>query len=113
MPRYCLNLDLKNDPAVIEEYKRYHRDVWPEVKKSLYDVGILEMEIYLITNRLFMIIETTDSFTFDAKSKADLANPKVQEWETIMGNFQLPLPGSKPGEKWVLGERVFKLTEQK
>lgn len=107
--RYCLAIDLKNDPAVIEEYKRYHREVWPEVQKSLADSGILEMEIYLVLNRLFMIIETKDDFSFEAKAAMDLANAKVQEWEAIMGKFQQPLPNSDPSKdwKWQLAEQVF------
>jgi L-rhamnose mutarotase len=111
MLRYCLALDLREDPELIEEYKRYHRDVWPEVKQSLYDSGILDMEIYLVLNRLFMIIETKDDFTFEAKAAADLANPKVQEWETLMGRLQKPLPNTNPSQKWrwQRAEQVFKL----
>lgn len=113
MPRYCLALDLQEDPKLIEEYKRYHREVWPEIKQSLYDSGILDMEIYLILNRLFMIIDTKDGFSFEAKAKADLANPKVQEWEAIMGRLQKPLPNTDPSKqwRWQLAEMVFKLKE--
>jgi L-rhamnose mutarotase len=107
--RYCLALDLKDDPNLITAYKRYHEDVWPEVKQSLRDAGIDEMEIYLCGNRLMMIIETNERFSFEAKERADLANPKVQEWETLMWKFQQPLPKAKPGQKWVLAEKVFTL----
>jgi len=110
MPKkYCLAIDLQEDPALMEEYKRYHRDVWPEVKQSLGDSGILAMEIYLVLNRLFMMIETKDDFSFEAKAAADLANPKVQEWEALMGRLQKPLPNSDPNKdwKWQLAERVF------
>lgn len=114
MPRYCLAIDLKEDPKIIEEYKHYHRNVWPEIKQSLYDSGIQDMEIYLVLNRLFMIIDTTEEFSFEAKAEADLANPKVQEWEAIMGKFQKPLPNTDPGKewKWQLAEQVFKLKEK-
>jgi L-rhamnose mutarotase len=110
MPRrYCLTLDLKNDPALIAEYCRYHENVWPEVKKSIRDPGIDDMEIYLLGNRLFMIMEVNDGFSFESKALADNANPKVQEWEKLMWKFQQPLPQSKPGEKWLLMEKIFKL----
>lgn len=114
MPRYCLAIDLQEDPKLIEEYKRYHRNVWPEVKQSLYDSGILDMEIYLVMNRLFMIIETKEGFSFEAKAAADLANAKVQEWEGIMGKLQKPLPNTDPNKewKWQLAEQVFKLKEK-
>jgi L-rhamnose mutarotase len=110
MPRrYCLTLDLKNDPALIAEYSRYHENVWPEVRKSIRDAGIEDMEIYLLGNRLFMIMEVNDSFSFESKALADNSNPKVQEWEKLMWKFQQPLPQAKPGEKWLLMEKIFKL----
>ncbi len=107
--RYCLALDLKDDPALIAEYRRYHENVWPEIKKSIRDSGIEEMEIYLLGARLFMIVEVNDEFSFEAKAAADAANPKVQEWEQLMWRFQSPLPQGKPGEKWVLMDRIFEL----
>ena len=109
MKRYCLALDLVNDEMLIEEYKRYHQSVWPEIKESISSSGIENLEIYLLGNRLFMIMEVNDSFSFDEKAKADLANPKVQEWETLMWKFQQALPGAKPGEKWILMDQIFKL----
>jgi len=109
--RFCLALDLKDDPAVIAEYDRYHRAVWPEILQSLRDAGIDDMEIYRIENRLFMIIEVTESFTFEAKQAADLKSEIVQKWETLMGNFQQPLPSAKPGEKWLRMTRVFSLRD--
>jgi L-rhamnose mutarotase len=109
MPRCCLTLDLKDDPKVIAEYRRYHEKVWPEVLRSLRDAGILDMEIFLFANRLFMILDTVDGFSFEAKLKADAENPKVCEWEALMAKYQQALPGSKPGEKWRMMELVFKL----
>jgi len=111
MPRVCMMLDLKNDPQLIEEYKEWHRRVWPEVVQSLKDAGILEMEIFLGANRLFMVLDTVEGFSFEAKLKMDAANPKVQEWEQMMWKFQQPLAGSKPGEKWQPTDCVFKLSD--
>ena len=111
MPRVCLMLDLKNDPDLIAEYCRYHESVWPEVTQSLREAGILEMEIYLGGNRLFMVLDTVEGFSFEEKLKADAKNPKVCEWETLMAKFQQPLPHSKPGEKWQAMDVVFKLSE--
>lgn len=109
MKRYCLALDLKEEESAIKAYDDYHKKVWPEIKESLKEAGILDMEIYRLENRLFMILKTSLEFSFENKTKLDLANPKVQEWETLMSQFQKPLPWSKPGEKWMLMERVFKL----
>jgi L-rhamnose mutarotase len=110
--RYCLSLDLRDDPKLIAEYKRYHERIWPEITASLKECGIEDAEIYLLGTRLFMILEVNDSFSFEAKARADSANPKVREWEELMWKFQRPLPQAAPGEKWLLMDRIFKL-EQK
>jgi L-rhamnose mutarotase len=112
MPRHCLTLDLKDDAIAIAEYRRYHVKIWPEVKKSLLDAGVVQMEIYLLGTRMFMIMDVNDEFSLASKAAADAANTKVQEWEAIMGSLQQPLPGSRPGQRWVPMERVFSLTDQ-
>jgi L-rhamnose mutarotase len=107
--RYCLTLDLKDDPKLIAEYKRYHEKIWPEITKSIKDAGVLDLEIYLRGTRMFMILEVDDSFSFTKKAEADRKNPKVQEWEDLMWKFQRALPEAQPGEKWLPMERVFVL----
>jgi len=107
--RYCFTLDLKNDPALIAEYRKYHEQIWPEITKSIEDSGIEDMEIYLLGTRMFMVMEVNDTFSFEAKSRADQENPKVQEWEHLMWTFQQALPAAEPGEKWRRMERIFKL----
>jgi L-rhamnose mutarotase len=107
--RYCLALDLRDDPDLIAKYRRYHEKIWPEITRSIKDAGIEDMEIYLHGARLFMIMEVNERFSFGAKTKADYENPKVREWEELMWKFQQPLPNAKPGEKWRLMERIFKL----
>jgi L-rhamnose mutarotase len=109
MKRFCLALDLKNDIKLIQEYETFHQNVWPEIKRSISDAGITTMEIYRTGNRLFMIMETTDNFSFGAKEKLDTENEKVQEWETLMWKFQQPLPWAKKGEKWILIDKIFQL----
>jgi L-rhamnose mutarotase len=107
MPKYVLACDLKNDPSLIAEYEAYHRAVWPEVLQSLKDAGILRMEIFRTGNRLTMVIDTTDDFSFERKAAMDLANPKVQAWEKIMWTFQDNLPHAPAGVKWLLMEKIF------
>jgi L-rhamnose mutarotase len=109
--RFCLTLDLKDEPDLIAEYKRYHEKIWPEITRSIKDSGIEDMEIYLLGTRMFMVMEVNESFSFEAKNQADRLNPKVQEWETLMGSFQKSLPQAKAGEKWLPMERVFKLED--
>lgn len=109
MPRYCLALDLKPDPQLIAAYEAYHRAVWPEILDSIRQSGIGLLEIYRIENRLFMIIEADGTFSFERKAALDAANRRVQEWETLMWKYQQALPTAKPGEKWMLMERIFSL----
>ena len=109
MKKYCLALDLIDDVSLIAEYEHYHQEVWPEIKKSILDSGITQMEIYRTGNRLFMIIATDESFSFEEKANADAANPTVQEWENLMWKYQQAMPGAKPGEKWIIMEKIFNL----
>lgn len=109
MKRYCFALDLKNDPTLIESYKKHHDNIWPEIVESIQSSGIIEMQIYLIENRLFMIMDTTDDFNMSEKAAADDSNPKVQEWEKLMWTYQQSLPTAKPGEKWQLMDKIFQL----
>jgi len=107
--QYYLALDLKDDPALIAEYEKYHEKIWPEIEKSIKDSGIESMEIYRTGNRLFMVIVANDNFSFEKKSAADASNAKVQEWEELMWKFQQPMPWAEPGEKWILMDKIFYL----
>jgi len=111
MKKYCLALDLVDDPALIQEYEYWHKpeNGSAEIKKSILDAGITSMEIYRTGNRLFMIMEVSDDFSFEKKAKMDAENLKVQDWETFVWKFQKPLEWSKPGEKWVLIDKIFEL----
>jgi len=111
MKRYCLALDLKDDPQLIAEYEHWHKaeNSWPEIRKSIVDAEIWDMQIYRTGNRLFMIMETSDRYEAEKKEQMDSLNSIVQEWEHFMSKFQQPLPWAKEGEKWVLMEQIFQL----
>jgi L-rhamnose mutarotase len=102
-------LDLINDPDLITKYEVYHQEVWPEILNSIKDSGIQHMEIYRTGNRLFMIMETSDEFSFERKSTMDMNNLKVQQWEEMMWKYQQALPHARPGEKWVLLNKIFEV----
>ena len=107
--RYCLTLDLKADPLLMAEYKRYHEKIWPEITRSIKDAGIEDMEIYILGTRMFMVMEVNEQFSFEAKAATDRENLKVRAWEELMWKFQEPLRDAKPGEKWLLMEKIFTL----
>lgn len=109
--RLCYALDLKDDPALIAEYERWHQpgNIWPEIVDSLRAAGIRDMEIFRAGNRLFMLMEVDDDFSPAAKAAADAADPRVQAWEALMWKFQQPLPFAQPGEKWVAMTLIFSL----
>ncbi len=111
MKRYCMALDLEDDPDLISAYQEWHKaeNGWPEVNESILAAGVRQMEIYCVGNRLFMIMETEDSFSFERKAMLDAANPKVQEWEKLMWRFQRPLPFAKEGEKWMVMNKIYEL----
>jgi L-rhamnose mutarotase len=109
MKTYALTLDLKDDDKIIKEYEQHHKAIWPEVRKSILDAGIIDMKIYRLANRLFMLMEVSDDFSFEKKANMDRANPKVQEWEELMWKYQQPLPQAGDGEKWLIMDQIFKL----
>lgn len=111
MKRYCLTLNLKNEPALIRQYEAHHKAVWPEIIRSIKDSGIENMEIYRLNTRLFMIMEVNDAFSFEKKAAADRSNDKVQEWEALMWKYQEALPGAAKDEKWVMMDKIFDLKE--
>jgi L-rhamnose mutarotase len=111
MKRFCLALDLKEDTKLIAEYESYHKNVWPEIIKSIKVSGIEVLDIYRTGNRMFMVIEANEDFSFEKKSAMDATNPKVQEWENLMWKFQQALPWAKTGEKWTLMDKIFSLGE--
>lgn len=113
MKRLFFALDLKDDPELIDAYKRWHRpeNAWPDVTRSIRSSGIQNMEIYLTGNRLFMVVEAADDFDPAAKQQSDANNPLVQEWESLMNQYQQPLPWSQAGEKWVALEPIYSLPD--
>jgi L-rhamnose mutarotase len=113
MKKYCLLLDLKDDAALITEYEAYHQNVWEEIVASLVNSGITSLEIYRLGNRLVMIMETVEDFSFEKKAEMDKVNTKVQEWEELMWKYQQALPMANEGEKWLLTEKIYDFQVEK
>jgi L-rhamnose mutarotase len=112
MLRYVLTLDLRDDPAVIAAYRKYHAEAWPEVVSSLQRAGVRRLDIYLLGRRLVMILELVDGLDIrDVFERHSASSPRVAEWERLMKSLQQPAPGARPGEWWAAMEQVFQLPD--
>jgi L-rhamnose mutarotase len=114
MNRYVMTLDLKDDPRGVAAYRRHHREIWPEVRKSLLRVGVLRMDIYELERRLVLVMDTRKGFDLRRSFAAHVAShPRCAEWEELMKTFQQAPPGAKPGELWTRMEPIFHLSRRK
>ena len=109
--RYSQTLDLRDNPELIAEYRRRHSQehIWKEIPEGIREVGILEMEIYLLGTRLFMIVETPLDFDWDTAMARLGTLPRQAEWEDYMAEFQLVKAGMSSAEKWQMMDRIFHL----
>ena len=109
--RYCQTLDLRDNPELIAEYRRLHsaEGIWPEIMAGIRAVGILEMEIYLLGTRLFMIVEAPADFDWDSAMQRLATLPRQAEWEALTAKYQQASAGAASNEKWQLMERIFHL----
>lgn len=111
MKRYCQTLKLREDQELIKGYVNEHKNVWPEIKEGIKEVGILDMQIYICENILFMIVDTIDSFDWINDNKRLALLPRQAEWETYMSRFQQAEPGMSSNEKWQMMDKIFGLKD--
>lgn len=107
--RYCQILTLKDDPVLIAQYREWHSKVWPEVLEGIKGVGILDHEIYMHGNILFMILVVPLDFNFETQMTKLATLPRQAEWEKFMSKFQESDAGASSADKWTRMERIFKL----
>jgi L-rhamnose mutarotase len=105
--RYCQYLQL--NPETVEEYTYWHKNIWKEIPEGIRKVGILNMEIYLVEDKSFMIIDTPLDFDWDEAFGRLATLERQAEWEDFVSKFQESEPGKHSEEKWQLMERVFSL----
>lgn len=112
--RYCKILTLRNDPELIRKYKEVHKPgkVWPEITRGIREAGILDMEIYIHGNTVFMIMDTVPDFDHDRAMKELAMKPRQSEWEKYVSEFQQAGDKSDTPEKWEITERIFELDKQ-
>jgi L-rhamnose mutarotase len=109
--RYCKTLNLEDDPGLIEDYKKVHlpENTWPEITQGMIDVGILDMEIYIMGTRLFMIMDTVPEFDHERDMAILASKPRQSEWEAFVSRFQKTSSEATADEKWQIMDRIYKL----
>ena len=109
--RYCRTLDLRNDAELIRRYREAHSEekMWREIIDGIREVGILEMEMYIYENHVFMIVETALDFDWDSAMERLATLPRQQEWEDYVAALQGCGKGLASTDKWHLMERMFRL----
>ena len=112
MQSYGMTLMLKDDEQIVERYKQYHRDAWPEVVSRLRESGVTEMRIYLLGRRMFMYVEAVDGFSPELDFPKLAQDPRYREWDELMRGLQQPAPEAGAGEWWAPMEEVFDLSRQ-
>jgi len=112
MQSYGMTLMLKDDEEIVERYKEYHRNAWPEVVSRLRKNGIMEMRIYLLGRRMFMYMEAVEGFVPERDFPRLAEDPRYREWEELMRGLQQPAPEARPGDWWAPMEEVFDLSRQ-
>lgn len=109
--RYVQTLDLRDDPDMIQEYRKWHSKEyhWKEIREGIREVGILEMEIYILGTRLVMVVETPEDFDWDQAMSKLATLPRQAEWEAFVAKFQGCQADATSNEKWQMMERMFYL----
>lgn len=109
--RYCKALRLQADAALLASYRQLHAPgaAWPEITQGMREVGILDMEIYLLDDQAFMIMDTVPDFDHDQAMQMLATKPRQAEWEALVAPFQHTTSTATAAEKWRLLERIYKL----
>ena len=109
--RFVQTLTLNSDEEARREYIKWHSEEynWKEIRDGIREVGILEMEIYILGNLLVMIVDAPEDFRWD-EAMARLATlPRQAEWEAFVSQFQGCSANATSDEKWQMMERMFYL----
>lgn len=112
MKRFCLALDLIDDDEKIKQYQKFHQKIWPEIAANIRQRGVVDMQIWQVENRLFMIMDTQDDYNQEKAQQIALSEPKNIEWEALMWEFQQSLKTAQEGAKWIEMKQIFDLKKQ-
>ena len=111
--RYVQFLEITDDPELMAQYRYWHSEEhhWREIREGIRAVGILEMELYMLGNRLVMIVDAPADFNWQEAMTRLSTLPRQAEWEAFVARFQGCSADARSDEKWQMAERIFHLYE--
>ncbi|NSW56473.1 MAG: L-rhamnose mutarotase [Armatimonadetes bacterium] len=104
MTRYGMVIGVR--PEKLEEYKKLHAAVWPEVLAMIRDCNIRNYSIYHRDGLLFSYFEYIGE-DYEADMAKMAADPTTQKWWELCMPCQNPVPTRSEGEWWAPMEEVF------
>ena len=109
--RYVQFLEITDDPELMAQYRYWHSEAhhWREIRDGIKAVGILEMELYMLGNRLVMIVDAPGDFNWQEAMDKLATLPRQAEWEAFVARFQGCSREARSDEKWQQAERIFRL----
>ena len=105
MQRICFALQVK--PERLAEYKRRHREVWPEMVSALRETGWMNYSLFLRDDGMLVgYLETPD---FE-RARSGMAKREVNaRWQREMADFFVEPAGLLPDRAMQPLEEVFHL----
>jgi L-rhamnose mutarotase len=110
---YCQTLQLADNPALLESYRKVHDEIWDEIPEGICAVGILEMKLFLFATTAVMLVVTPIDFDWDTQMAKLAVLPRQQEWEDHVSEVQQCAAGCTSDEKWKMMEQFFCLPAPK
>ena len=109
--RYVQMLEISDNPEMVAEYRKWHSEEhhWKEIRDGIREVGILEMELYILGTRLVMIVDAPEDFRWNEAMQRLATLPRQAEWEAFVAHFQGCSAEARSDEKWQMMERMFYL----
>ena len=105
-----LTANLVSDTIKQGEYLQYHATQfkeWPEISRGFCNADFQQLLIYKNGRQLMLVISIPKGADFQKiNSKTTENNPRVNDWNKMMAQYQEGVSGTKPGETWVFFEQV-------
>lgn len=84
--------------GMLEEYRRRHDEIWPEMKEVLTKAGIVNYSIWNVGDELFGYYECEKGAEYAARIQRE--SPVVEKWDEYMKDILImekdPETGAQP-----------------